>query len=121
MRFLKILGLLIISFSIIFFSCEKTLHDVPDNEIPLWLKTRISQDEQIIRDNPKYMASWGAWIRYRWQKGYYFEYQNIMSSSTVAPITENGDTLYYGATHLKYYEEKCCKQYVWKAPNYKEY
>jgi hypothetical protein len=108
-------------FSVIFFSCEKTLHDVPDNEIPLWLKTRISQHEQIIRDNPKSMSSWGAWIRYKWQKGYYFEYQNIMSSSTVAPITENGDTLYYGATHLKYYEEKCCKQYVWRAPNYKEY
>jgi hypothetical protein len=107
--------------SIAFLSCEKTLPDVPDDEIPAWLKTRISQDEQTIQDYPKYMASWGAWIRYKWQKEYYFEYHNILSSSSVAPISENGDTLYYGATNMKYYNEKCCKQYVWKAPNYKEY
>jgi hypothetical protein len=36
------------------FSCEKTLPDVPDNEIPVWLKTRISLDEQTIQDYPKY-------------------------------------------------------------------
>ena len=45
-------------------SCEKTLPDVSGNEIPAWLKTRISLDEQTIQDNPKYMASWGAWMRY---------------------------------------------------------
>jgi hypothetical protein len=27
-------------FSLLLFSCEKTLPDVPDDEIPAWLKTR---------------------------------------------------------------------------------
>jgi len=49
-------------FSLVFFSCEKD-YLIPDNEVPDWLKTRISLDEQTIRDNPKYMASWGAWVR----------------------------------------------------------
>jgi len=59
---------LICFFSLLLFSCEKTLTDVPDDEIPAWLKARINQDEQIIQNYPKYMASWGAWIRYKWQK-----------------------------------------------------
>ena len=109
-------------FSLIFFSCEKNSL-VPENEIPDWLKTRISQDELKIQESPKYMTSWGAWIRYKWQNDYYFEYNNIMSSTTIVPISENGDSLYKSAneTNMKYYTEKCCKQYVWKAPNYKEY
>ena len=107
--------------SLAFLSCEKTLPDVPDNEIPVWLKTKISQDEQTIQQSPKYMASWGAWIRYKWQNDYYFEYHNILSSSSVAPVSVSGDTLYYGATNLTYYNEKSNKQYVWKAPNYKEF
>jgi len=45
--------LLVFFFSLLLFSCEKTLPDVPDNEIPAWLKTKISQDEQTIQDNPK--------------------------------------------------------------------
>ena len=32
---------------------------------------------------------------------YYFEYHNVLSSSSVAPVSVNGDTLYYGATNLK--------------------
>jgi hypothetical protein len=109
--------------SITFLSCEKNLPDVPENEIPIWLKTRISQDEQKIKENPKFMTSWGAWIRYKWQSEYYFEYNNILSSTTIVPISEKGDSLYKNAneTNMKYYNEKCCKQYVWKAPNYKEY
>lgn len=115
----KILVMIFLPF--LLFSCEKTLPDVPDNEIPAWLKTRISQDEQTIKYYPKYMASWSAWIRYNWEKEYYFEYHNVLSSTIIAPVSEKGVTLYYGATNMKYYNEKCCKQYVWKAPNYKEY
>ena len=115
--------LIVFFFSLLLFSCEKTLPDVPDNEIPAWLKTRISLDEQIIQDNPKYMASWGAWIRYKWQNDYYFEYYNILSSTTIVPISEMGDSLNKSANeiNMKYYNEKCCRQYVWRAPNYKEY
>jgi hypothetical protein len=114
-------AVLILVLSLAFLSCEKTLQDVPENEIPDWLKTKISQDEVKIGQNPKYLTSWGAWIRYKWQKEYFFEYHNVLSSSSVAPVSESGDTLYYGATNLNYYNEKCCKQYVWKAPKYKEY
>jgi hypothetical protein len=112
---------LIITFSLALLSCKKTLPDVPETEIPVWLKTKISQDEVRIQQNPQYMTSWGAWIRYKWQNTYYFEYHNVLSSSSIAPVSESGDTLYYGATNLKYYNEKCCKQYVWRAPNYKEF
>jgi len=107
--------------SVMFTSCEKTLTDVPENEIPAWLKTRISQDEQIIKDSPQHKSSWGAWIRYKWQREYYFEYHNILNSLSVDPISENGDTLYNGGISMKYFYEKCCRQYVWKAPNYREY
>lgn len=107
--------------SLIFFSCEKEKNYlIPANEIPEWLKTKISQDEMKIQQNPKYMTSWGAWIRYRWQNTNYFEYHNILSSSSIAPVSEGGDTLYYGATNLNYDKEKCCKEYVWKAPKYTE-
>jgi hypothetical protein len=107
--------------SIALLSCEKTLPDVPENEIPAWLKTRISRDELVITQSPKYLFAYGAWLRYKWQNEYYFEYHNPLWETTIAPVSESGDTLYYGATNMKYYNEKCCKQYVWKAPNYKEY
>ena len=106
---------------IAFLSCEKEKNYlIPANEIPEWLKTKISQDEQIIKDSPQLMNAYGAWIRYRWQNTNFFEYINFLSSSSVAPVSESGDTLYYGATNLNYNNEKCCKEYVWKAPMYKE-
>jgi hypothetical protein len=104
----------------IFFSCEKT---VPDNEIPDWLKTKISQDEQIIAVSPKASSAWGAWIRYKWEKDYYFEYTNIVSSSLYIPISVTGDSLYQSVTNpnIAYSKEKCCKQFVWKGPLFKDY
>ncbi len=109
--------------SIALFSCERALPDVPESEIPDWLKTRISLDEQRIEVSPKTMSAWGAWIRYKWQNEFYFEYNNVLSSTTIVPISEKGDSLYKNAneTNMKYYNEKCCKQYVWTAPKYKEY
>jgi hypothetical protein len=113
---------LMIVFSLIFFSCEKNSL-VPENEIPDWLKTRISQDELKIQENPKYMTSWGAWIRYKWQNEYYFEYHNVVSSSSPRAISTKGDTLKIWANDINtdYYKEKCCKAFVWKAPKYREY
>lgn len=112
---------LMLLFSIVFLSCEKTLPDVSKDEIPDWLKNRISNNEQIIARNPKYILAWGAWVRYKWQSEYYFEYNNLLWATTIAPVSETGDTLYQGATNMEYYNQKCCKQYVWRGPLYKEY
>jgi len=102
-----------------FFSCEKD-YLIPKNEVPEWLKTKISQDEQIIKDSPQSWLNYGAWLRYSWQNEYYFEYYNELSSSGPRAISTNGDTLhiYVNDINTVYYKEKCCKQYVWKAPHY---
>ncbi|MFA5818250.1 MAG: hypothetical protein WC854_03105 [Bacteroidales bacterium] len=113
---------LMFTFSLIFFSCEKD-YLIPKNEVPEWLKTKIKQDEQIIKDSPQSWINYGAWQRYKWQNEYYFEYHNTLSSSLPKPISTNGDTLHIYAFDINtdYAKEKCCKQYVWKAPEYKEY
>ena len=112
---------LLFVFSLILFACKKE-YLVPGNEVPQWLKTKITQDEQIIKDSPKFMYTYGAWLRYSWQNEYYFEYHNPLSSSLPSPITFNGDTLHIIANDIStdYCKEKCCKQYVWKAPKYEE-
>ena len=108
-------------FSLMFFSCKKD-YLIPDREVPDWLKAKISQDEQIIKDSPQLMNSYGARLRYTWQNEYYFEYSNVLSSSLPRPISVKGDTLQIYATDINtdYYKEKCCRQYVWKAPEYED-
>ena len=113
---------LMLFFSIMFVSCEKD-YLIPDNEVPDWLKTDIKQQEQIIKDSPKSESAYGAWMRYNWQNESYFEYHNILSSSSPRAISAKGDTLHIWANDVNtdYCKEKCCKEYVWKAPKYKEY
>jgi len=100
-------------------SCEKD-YLIPNGQVPNWLKTQINKEEQIIKDSPQLMNSYGAWIRYEWENEYYFEYHNSLSSSMYQPITQDGDTvhIYLWDTKQPYNTEKCCKQFVWKAPNY---
>jgi hypothetical protein len=109
-------------FSLIFFSCEKDFL-IPDKEVPEWLKSKIKQEEQIIKESPQLMSAYGAWLRYDWQNEYYFEYHNELSSSFPRAISIKGDTLHIWANDVNtdYYKEKCCRQLVWEAPNYKEY
>ena len=113
--------LLLLILSLTFFSCEKE-YLIPENEVPEWLKAEIKQDEKIIKESPKLMNAHGAWLRYKWQEEYYFEYHNMLSSSLIMPISATGDTLHFspGDISTEYYKEKCCRQYVWKGPNYKE-
>lgn len=110
-----------IFFLLILFSCEKNPL-VPENEIPAWLKTKIQQDEQIVKQSPNSGVAYGAWLRYRWGNEYYFEYNNIVSISSSLPIpfSENGDSLIVisGGTNSDYWSKKCCMEYVWKAPKY---
>jgi len=102
---------LLFTFSLIFFSCEK------DYLIP------IKQEEQIIKESPHLMNAYGAWLRYKWQNEYYFEYHNFLSSSSSIPVKANGDSLNIHTDDINtdYCKEKCCKQFVWKAPKYKDY
>jgi hypothetical protein len=106
-------------FSLVLFSCEKDSF-VPSDEIPGWLKKRISHDEQLIKDSPKYMASYGAWLRYQWKDEFYFEYHNPLSSSSTVPITFDGDSLkiFSNINDQAYGKGRCCRQYVWKAPKF---
>jgi hypothetical protein len=110
---------LLITFSFVFFSCQKDYY-ISNKEVPKWLKDNIEQQEQIIKDSPQLMNSWGAWLRFNWKNEYYFEYHNVLSSSLPRAISTNGDTLHFYATdaNTEYFKEKCCKEYVWKAPKY---
>jgi len=110
-------------FSIMLFSCEKDDFLIPNKEVPAWLKAKISQDEQIIKNSPQSDLNYGAWKRYKWQDEYYFEYQNyVVFTSLHQPISVKGDTLqfYVYETTTDYYKEKCCKKFVWKAPEFKD-
>ncbi len=103
-------------------SCEKD-YLIPSNEIPDWLKLKIDQDEQFYKDNTRSMVAYGCWVRFSWQSEYYFEYHNILSSSSPRAISYDRDTLKILANDINtdYCKEKCCKEYVWKGPKFKYY
>ncbi len=103
-------------------SCEKD-YLIPSKEVPEWLKLKISQDEQIIKDNPKSMALYGCWVRYSWQDDLYFEYHNILSSSFTRVVSYDGDNqeFYANDVNTDYYKEKCCKKIVWQGPEFEYY
>ncbi len=113
-------GLLLFIF-IMLVSCRKD-YLIPANEVPDWLKADIQHQEQVIRDSPRLMNAYGAWLRYEWQNEYYFEYHNILSSSSPRAITVNRDTLHILANDVNtdYYKGKCCKRFVWKAPRFSD-
>ncbi len=105
--------------SIMFFSCEKEFL-IPNKEVPDWLKTKISQDEQAMKDFPQSWRYYGGWLRYDWQNEDYFEYHNPLSSSMPRAISFSGDTLliYANDVDTDYYKEKCCMTLVWEAPKF---
>jgi hypothetical protein len=106
-------------FSAMLISCEKD-YLIPDREVPIWLKMQINQDEKVMKDNPSSCRYYGAWLRYNWHNEYYFEYHCSCSSSSPLAISVEGDTLRLVANDVTtdYYKEKCCRQLVWKAPEY---
>jgi len=74
---------LIITFSLFLFSCEKD-YLVPKKEVPDWLKSQISIAENSIEADPKGLTAYAAWVRYKWQNEYYFEYHAYVSSAKSA-------------------------------------
>jgi len=110
-------------FTVLFFlfSCEKD-YLVPNKEVPDWLKIKISQAEKSIKADPKGLTAYSAWIRFKWQNEYYFEYDAYASSASPLAISTAQDTLRLNPwdTTTDYYKEKCCKQLIWKGPKYTE-
>jgi hypothetical protein len=115
----------ILSFLFVFFlvltSCEKKDVLVPGNEIPGWLKDQIQDYNLALQQNPKNLPiSVRAWIRYKWNNEYYFELNDMLSSTFAYPISFDQDTLKVCpvCSGTDYYDHKCCKQYVWKGDNF---
>lgn len=107
---------------LILITCEKrTDYLIPSSEVPKWLKDRISHDEEIIKSNPRSGLEIAAWIRYKYNGNYFFEYRNGLSSAGPETLDHDGvQIMFLQAPYLNYNSEKCCKQYVWKGPSYFE-
>ncbi|MCK4879709.1 MAG: hypothetical protein KAS82_03580 [Bacteroidales bacterium] len=115
--------LIVVSISFLLLSCGKD-YLVPEEELPEWLIQRIEYDEQVIEASPKYYLAYGAWSRIKWNNENYYEYFNALSSTILPPISELGDTLDILMpllTSSDYYKERCCREYVWKGPRYKDW
>ena len=105
----------------LFTDCNKNKL-IPEDEVPQWLKERIAEDEVDIEESdPKKMVNFGAWIRYKFNEDYYFEYDNPLSSVCCCMLNFEGESFnYFDESFETYQENKCCKKYVWKAPEYDE-
>ena len=117
--------LLLFTVTFLFFSCEKDYltpeipYLIPRNEVPEWLKEKISKDEATIKSDPKLMPNYGAWIRYEFQGEKYYEYDNPLSSLSRNPYSQDGVRVNTTiAPFTDYWNDKCCEKFVWKAPNY---
>lgn len=118
--------LILVSISLLLFSCDKFSfrpgYIIPKEELPGWLVTSIENDEKIIEASPKYYLAYGAWSRSKWNKEYYYQYFNPLSSTIIPPISELGDTLDIPPlTSTDFHKEKCCTEYVWKALKYRDW
>lgn len=94
---------------------------LPNAEIPEWLEQKISADKSIINTDPMRMQNYGAWVRYEFNKEYYYEYDNPLSSVAGIFYSEEGNLINATMPSYKDYpDDKCCGLYLWKAPNYSE-
>jgi hypothetical protein len=108
--------LLLFPVCFIMISCEKE-----SSEIPGWIKDKIAIDEQVIASNTQSELAVAAWIRYRFNGHYYFEYQNLLSSAGPDIHNYDGDQINpEQKLYLNFEKDKCCKEYIWKGPLYIE-
>jgi hypothetical protein len=111
------------SFTLILISCEKWPDFlIPSSEVPRWLKERIAHDEKIIESTPQSGLEISAWIRYKWDGNYFFEYRNGFSSLGPEKFNYDGDKIMLNQEpYLNFEAEKCCKEIVWKTTDYINY
>lgn len=100
-------------------ACSKKDDVTVSLEIPAWLQLQVTQDENSIAADEKRMENYGAWIRYEFKGSYYYEYDNPLSSLSRNPYSQEGIQIDVATTpYATYWQERCCKQYAWKAPRY---
>lgn len=88
----------------------------------MWLKERISHDEKIIGSDPQSGLEISAWIRYKFDGKYFFEYRNGFSSLGPEKFNYDGVKIMLNQDpYLNFERDKCCKQFVWKGPSYIDY
>jgi hypothetical protein len=112
--------IILFSLTLFLFSCEKWPDFlIPDSEVPKWLKERIADDEKVIKSNPQSGLDAAAWIRYKYNNEYYFEYRNNFSSLGPEKFDYDGNKIIVTqAPYLNFEKDKCCKQFVWKGQTY---
>lgn len=107
------LGLIIIS-------CEKEQFlQVPD--IPLWLREKITHEEEIIKTDSHSGLEIAAWIRYEYDGNFYFEYLNLLNSARPTTYNIYGNLINFNfVSSQAYFTKRCCKLYIWRGPLYFE-
>lgn len=101
-------------------SCEKN-YLVPADEVPSWLKERIAEAEKEISSNPQSLMDICAWVRYSYKGDYYYEWINPISSAWPQLYNKQGELMNFGSIDIaKYWDEKCCKRFIWKGSKYIE-
>jgi hypothetical protein len=110
--------LLIVLPLMLLISCEKD-YLVPVAEIPGWLKDRIAETEKEIGGDQKSGLEITAWIRYTYKGDYFYEFINPLSSYWPHLYNRKGELMTFSTMDIwKYQEEKCCKTFIWKGPDY---
>jgi hypothetical protein len=113
----KLLPILVLFFCLV--SCKKDNYLIPSSEVPKWIQERISHDEKVISSDPKSGLDIAAWIRYKYNSSYYFEYLNLLSSAGPEIYDSAGNKIkLYNEPYIDYSSKKCCRQFVWKGPSY---
>jgi len=108
--------LLISTFILFIISCEKDRF-VPNSEIPDWLKDKITIYEESLKSDPKSLCGITAWLRFKYEGNYYFEYDNPILSSGRPTYKYDGSN-FDSQSSSEYQTKKCCKKYVWAGPSY---
>jgi hypothetical protein len=109
-------AIILVFLTLAILSCEKDksllIKDIPD-----WLRIQISSLEKEIKTDPSTLTSYSAWVRFEWKNDYYFEYIDPPRSYKSLPRCLDGTDLNI-ADFDNYEKEKCCLEYVWKAPKH---
>jgi hypothetical protein len=95
-------------------ACEKK-DLVPSGDVPVWLREIIREAESGENTSSIYATDIGAWIRYKYEGNYYYEWINPIMSS-FPPVYDNDGRLFPmdQDKYASYQNGKCCKKYVWK-------
>jgi hypothetical protein len=98
-------------------ACEKQ-HLVPSGDVPVWLKEMILEAEEGESNPPMYGSDFGAWVRYRYDGNYFFEWINPIMASFPPVYNHDGDLIMEQIVYTPYQNGKCCKKYVWKGSSF---